>query len=183
MVLQCPRTNSDMTHKLITTLRIAAVALLLTVAFGATAQVERGQKSFGPKVGYITKSSSVLAGLTFDYAFSRHVRIAPALGIAFRNKERDALLNDIDMHFPFATSAKADFYPLAGVAYNSWGLHDVDPETFDDVTSHQNSFGLNAGAGWEIRLSGALRLGFEAKYTLIRHNPNGQFAARIAYVF
>ena len=117
-----------MTHKLITTLRIAAVALLLTVAFGATAQVERGQKSFGPKVGYITKSSSVLAGLTFDYAFSRHGR-------------------------------------------------------FGGVTSHQNSFGLNAGAGWEIRLSGALRLGFEAKYTLIRHNPNGQFAARIAYVF
>ena len=39
------------------------------------------------------------------------------------------------------------------------------------------------GAGWEIRLSNSLKIGIEGKYTLIKHNPNGQFAARIAYVF
>lgn len=172
-----------MTHTITSTVRIAVAALLLAVSFGASAQVERGQKSFGPRVGYITKNNSALVGLNFDYAFSSHVRIAPAIGLAFRNQDRDALLIDVDVHFPIATSSKAAFYPFVGAAFNSWAYHNVDDETHDDVTSRHNGFGLNAGAGWEIRLSESLRLGVEAKYTLIRHNPNGQFAARIAYVF
>lgn len=172
-----------MTRTFITLLRTALVAMVLMLGFEATAQVERGQKSFGPKAGFNTRNSSAIAGLTFDYAFSSHVRIAPSIGIAFRNKDRDALLIDIDIHFPISTSAKADFYPLAGVTYNSWSRHGIKPESHDDVTTHQNSFGFNAGAGWEIRLTSALRVGIEAKYTLVRHNPNGQFLARIAYVF
>lgn len=164
-------------------LRLAAVLLLMVGGIQASAQVERGQKSFGPKVGYITRNNSVLAGLSFDYAFSRHVRIAPAISLAFRNNDRDALLVDIDMHFPIATWKTSDIYPLVGVTYNSWGRHNIEPDSHDDVTSHQNSFGLNMGAGWEIRLSNSLKLGIEGKYTLIKHNPNGQFAARIAYVF
>lgn len=164
-------------------LRLAAVLLLMAAGLHASAQVERGQKSFGPKVGYITRNNSALAGLSFDYAFSRHVRIAPSISIAFRHKDRDALLVDIDMHFPIATWNTSSIYPLAGVTYNSWGRHNIEPDSHDDVTSHQNSFGLNMGAGWEIRLSNSLKLGIEGKYTLIKHNPNGQFAARIAYVF
>ena len=75
---------------LITLLRTALVAMVLMLGFEATAQVERGQKSFGPKAGFNTRNSSAIAGLTFDYAFSSHVRIAPSIGIAFRNKDRDA---------------------------------------------------------------------------------------------
>jgi len=172
-----------MTHSFTTSIRIAIVAILLSLAFGASAQVERGQKSFGPRVGYITKNNTSLVGLNFDYAFSSHVRIAPSIGLVFRKNNRDALLIDVDMHFPVATSAKSFFYPLAGAAFNSWAYHNADEDSLDDVITRKNSFGLNAGAGWEIQLSGALRLGVEAKYTLIRHNPNGRFAARIAYVF
>ncbi len=164
-------------------LRLAAVLLLMAGGLHASAQVERGQKSFGPKVGYITRNNSVVAGPCFDYAFSSHVRIAPSIGLAFRNEDRDALLVDIDMHFPIATWNTSVIYPLAGITFNSWGRHNLEPDTHDDVTSHQNSFGLNMGAGWEIRLSNSLKIGIEGKYTLIKHNPNGQFAARIAYVF
>lgn len=172
-----------MTHIFTTSIRTAIMAVLLTVTFGASAQIERGQKSFGPRVGYITKNNSSLVGLNFDYAFNSHVRIAPSIGLVFRNEDRDALLIDVDMHFPIATSAKSDFYPLVGAAFNSWAFHNVDNDTPDDVITRKNGFGINAGAGWEISLSRALRLGFEAKYTLIRHNPNGRFTARIAYVF
>ena len=175
--------NNHMTQAINSIVRIAVVLLLMTVSLGASAQVERGQKSFGPRVGYITRNNSALVGLNFDYAFSSHVRIAPTIGLVFRNEDRDALLIDIDVHFPIATSAKAAFYPIAGAAFNSWALHNVSDDSHDDVISRKNGFGLNAGAGWEIRLSKALRLGIEAKYTLLRHNPSGNFAARIAYVF
>ena len=172
---------------LINTLRVLLPALLLAISVQASAQasaqVERGQKSFGPKAGYITRNTAPMAGLTFDYAFSRHFRIAPSIGLAFRNRNRDALLFDIDMHFPIPTWWTSNFYPLIGVAYNSWVSHDIEPETNDDVSAHENSLGFNAGAGWEIQLAESLRLGLESKWSVIRHNPNGQFTLRLAYVF
>lgn len=129
-----------MTHTFTSSVRLALFALLLTLAFGASAQVERGQKSFGPRVGYITKNNSALVGLNFDYAFSSHVRIAPAIGLVFRNEDRDALLIDVDMHFPIATSARSGFYPLVGAAFNSWAYHEIDEETHDDVITRKERF-------------------------------------------
>lgn len=172
---------------LITAIRIAvvalAVALPVSMSAQASAQVEKGQKTFGPKAGYITRNTAVVAGLTFDYAFSRHLRVAPSIGMAFRNRNRDALLIDIDVQFPVRTWWTSNFYPLVGLAYNSWATHGIEPETHDDVSTHTNSLGFNAGAGWEIQLGAALRLGLEAEWTVIRHNPNGQFAVRLSYVF
>lgn len=174
-----------MTHSLtFITLRRAAAATLLALlcCMGASA-AERGEKSFGPKAGFNTRNTSALAGLTFEYSFSRHVRIAPAIGIVFRNKDLDALTVDVDMHFPLGKGTKAAFYPLVGLAFNSWGRHGVDADNGNDVTTHSNALGLNGGAGVELRLTKALKLGLEAKYTLIQHYPNASVAARIAYVF
>lgn len=174
---------SYLTHKMHGLLRVLALALVLTASIDASAEIERGQKTFGVKAGYVTRNRSMLAGITMDYAFSRHFRVAPAIGLVFRNAERDAMLIDLDFNFPVSTWWTSDFYPILGMAYNSWARHDLEASSHDDVTSHQNAFGLNAGAGWQIRISDSLRLGFEGRYTLIRHNPNGQFAVRLAYVF
>ena len=174
-----------MTHSLtFITLRraVAATLLALLCCMGASA-TERGEKSFGPKAGFNTRNTSALAGLTFEYSFSRHVRIAPAIGIVFRNKNLDALTVDVDLHFPLGKSTKTAFYPLVGLAFNSWGRHGVDADNGNDVTTHSNALGLNGGAGVELRLTKALKLGLEAKYTLIQHYPNASVAARIAYVF
>lgn len=140
------------------------------------------------KTGYITKNNSALAGLVFRYEFSEHVRVAPQIGVVFRHENLDALTIDADVHFPFkACSGRLSFYPLAGLAFNSWNHHDEGHGTSShsdcDVTRHTNALGLNGGAGVDIYCTESMRIGFEARYTLIQHKPNGQISASIAYVF
>lgn len=168
---------------------VLGAALLIVMALAATpdacAQVERGQKSFGPKVGFVSNNTSVTAGLVFEYAFSRHVRIAPELGIIFRNKDRDALTADLNIQFPIGFgNGKGAFYPLVGANFTSWSRHYASAEAdAKDVTSHTNTLGLNGGAGIEFNCTSSLRLSLEARYTLMKHYPTAFVTAGIAYVF
>lgn len=166
------------------TAAILFIIMVLTATTDAYAQVERGQKSFGPKVGFVSNNTSATAGLTFEYAFSRHVRIAPEVGIIFRNKDRDALIADLNVQFPIGfANGKAAFYPLVGANFTSWGRHYTSSEDDKDVTSHTNVLGLNAGAGLELNCGSSLRLSLEARYTLMEHYPTAFVTAGIAYVF
>ena len=161
----------------------AVAALVLTAAQPAAAELRRGEKSFGPKVGYVSRNRSVAAGLQFEYAFSRHVRIAPDVNIAFRNNDTDALAIGIDVHFPFslATADRVAVYPLAGASYTSWSFHGVEEEK--DVTTHANRFGVDAGAGVEFRVTSSIKLSAEGKYIFMKDYGTAFVTARIAYVF
>lgn len=151
---------------------------------GLPARAERGEKTFGPRIGFASRNTSATGGLVFTYAFSDHFRIAPSVDIIFRNKNRDGMCVNIDAQFPFAfEGGRMSFYPLAGIGYTSWGQHNFDYESNKDVTSHQNGLGLNLGGGFEYRCSNTLKLSIEARYNIIRHNPGAFIAAGIAYVF
>lgn len=178
-----------MPHSTSRMIKAAAAALLsivmsLAVATPAAAQTERGQKSFGLQAGYVSRNTSVFTGLCFEYAFSRHVRLAPQVGVVFRHNNLDAFCIDMDVQFPIAIKQSAwTFYPLVGAAFNSWGRHDIDPESSDDVTTHTTCFGLNAGAGFEVMCTDALKLSLQGRYTLVKHLPGAQVLAGIAFVF
>ena len=164
------------------------ICTALAAAFAcapASAQTSRGEKSFGPRAGYVSRNSTALAGLAFQYSFSRHVRIAPEIDLIFRNRDMDGFGISFNTHFPISIDSKgrAAFYPVAGINFTSWGLHGVSPDDAKDVTSHTNCIGLNAGAGIEYRVKQSLKLSLEARYTLMRHYPTAQVAAGIAFVF
>ena len=65
-----------------------AAAALLGTTFDASAELRRGEKSFGPRIGYCGANSSVMAGLTFQYSLSRVVRLAPEADVVFRNNDK-----------------------------------------------------------------------------------------------
>jgi len=164
------------------------VAVLLTALVslvspqGAEARFGRGEKALGPKIGYVSRNNSVLAGLSFQYTFSRHFRLSPEAAIVFRSKNLDALQIDVNAHFPFPmASDRLALYPVAGVTFCSWGRHDVSYG--DDVTNHHNRFGLNMGVGLEFRFSSAIRLSLEAKYQLMKTYPEAVVNVGIGYVF
>lgn len=171
-----------------TLLKTAAAALVLALAAGcfntSAAQTARGEKAFGPRLGYVSRNESVIAGLGFQYSFSKHVRLAPSVDIIFRHHDKDGFGANADVQFPFGFAAsRAAFYPLVGFNFTSWGLHDVDAPGGKDVTTHSTSAGLNAGAGVEYRCKGSLKLSLEARYTLLRHYPTAAVYASIAFVF
>ncbi len=166
-------------------LRLALILITLyAAALPAAARTTRGETSFGPKVGYVSRNNSATAGLVFQYSLSSVVRIAPELGVIFRHENLDGLAADINVHFPFGfAGGKASVYPLVGANFTSWGRHGIDPETHDDVTSHSNQFGINMGAGLELRCTHSLKLSLEGRYTLMRHYPTAFVTAGIAFVF
>jgi len=162
---------------------LLAALLTAAAAMGATAQTTRGEKTLGPRLGFISHNSSVLAGLTFRYTFSQHLRIAPAIGCAFRNKDQDAFLCDIDLHVPFglSESGRTLLYPLAGLTFNSWNRHGKVNDT--DVSGHVNRFGLNAGAGFDLRCSSSLMFNMEARYCLVKSYSSFIATVGVSYIF
>lgn len=152
--------------------------------FSANAQYESGTKSFGPKVGFVSRNTSAVAGITFDYTFSRHFRLAPEVGVIFRHKGLDGLSVDVNAQFPFPfQGGRAAFYPLAGLDYTSWGVHRYDELKAKDVTNRRNGLGLNVGAGLEFYCTSSLKLSVEGRYTFLRHYPTAFATVGIAYVF
>ena len=161
-------------------------ALMLLTPLAASAQFERGEKSVGAKLGYVDKNNSASMGLVFQYSFSHHLRVAPEIGCVFKHKNMDAFTIDFNFHTPFTfTGEKAALYPLAGLNYSSWNrtMPRALVDETDDITTRTSRFGLNLGAGFELRCSRTLKLGIEAKYTLIKSYSGASVAAMVCYVF
>lgn len=162
---------------------LTAIALIL--CFPQQVRAEHHEKIFGVKAGWISRNESALAGLAFQYRFSEHFRLGADAEIAFRNKDRDALLIDIDTQYPIDCSSRVEFYPILGANFSAWSLHQTieEEEESNDVTSRTSRFGLNFGCGLGVKVSQTLRLNFEARGTLVKGNNAARITAGIAYVF
>lgn len=181
----CPHMKKIHRFPTVPTLSALLTAVVLFCAAPvAEARLERGEKSFGPKVGYVSKNQSAMAGLVFEYTFSKHFRLAPEVGMIFRHKDLDAFTVDVNAHVPFGfENDKVALYPLVGANFTSWNRHGVDSASGDDVNTHVNRFGINAGGGVELRCTEALRLSLEAKYVFLRDYPTTVISLGISYVF
>lgn len=167
--------------------KIAAAALmLLAFALPSAAQFQRGEKNVGAKIGYVSKNESASLGLVFQYSFTSHLRIAPEIGCVFKHQGLDALTLDLNLHSPFAFSSdRVALYPLAGLNFSSWNYSIPDSNLAEDydVSTRYSRLGLNLGAGFELRCTRTLKLGVEAKYTLIKRFSGAYVSALIAYTF
>lgn len=164
----------------------AAVLLAIISSVPAAAQFQRGEKSVGAKLGYVSKNQSAGVGLVFQYSFSKHLRIAPEVGCVFKHKHLDAFTIDLNMHTPFPFGGeRAALYPIAGLNYSSWN-YSLPRELFDsadDVSTRSSRLGVNLGAGFELRCTRTLKLGLEAKYTLIKRYSGAYVSAIVCYTF
>ena len=165
---------------------LAVLAIIASFAVTSDAQIVKGEKSFGPRIGYVSKNQSAFGGLVFQYAFSNHFRLAPEIDYIFRHNDMDAFALDINAHVPFGfTGEKAAFYPLAGLNYSSWSkrFHHEDFIENNDVTTRTTRFGMNLGAGFELKCSETLKLSLEAKYCLMKGYTTLVIGAGIRFVF
>ena len=98
----------------------------------------------------------------------------------------DAFTIDLNGHVPFGfTGEKVAFYPLAGLNYSSWSRHFKKEDIMEtnDVTTRTSRFGLNLGAGFDLRCTETLKLSLEAKYSLVKGFTTLTVTAGISFVF
>lgn len=166
-------------------LAAAGMLLLIPALSGPTASAAgRGEKSFGPRIGYVSKNDAVAAGLVFQYSFTRSLRVAPEIDIVFRNEGMDAIGVGCNVQFPMSLGVdRMIVYPFVGPEYMSWNLHSIDEHEEKDVTTHKNRLGANAGVGFELRCTSSLKLSLEGRYTAMKHYSTCAVFAGIAFVF
>lgn len=159
-------------------LRQAAIlaALTLTSVFTpkASADSVRGEKTLGLMGGYATYNHSGFANVYFQYSFSRHVRIAPEVGIVFSNDDRSALTISGDVHFPFRIVSGFQVYPLVGLTFNTWNY------------THDNTrlrIGGDFGVGFDLYMTQHLKINLQGKYSLMNDTSGAYFGLGIGYVF
>lgn len=172
---------------------IIAVSIIAGIVNAHAAQ--KGEKTFGVRTGFVSRNTSADAGLFFQYTFSDHFRLQPAVDLVFRHKNRDAFTIDLDAQVPFRFSnTKVDLYPYAGLNYSSWNTHDVmiitpdgtpvDVNKFsDDVSTRTNRFGINLGAGFDFKATETLKLSLSIGYTLVKSHSGLRALVGIGYVF
>lgn len=163
----------------------AAIAALCASACPAGASAEgRGTKSAGVRAGYITHNESAVAGIYFQYSFSRHFRLSPTADYVFRHNDTDAFILNVDAQFPFDFSdGRWAVYPFAGLSYANWTRrHNVEEQRLKESV-RTSDFGVNAGAGIEWRLTTSLKMMAEAKYGLVKDHEGGVFTIGLGYVF
>jgi opacity protein-like surface antigen len=165
-------------------LRVLLAVVLSTCAFCGYA--EKGDRAFGVKLGYAARNNSAVGGAFFQYSFSDHFRLQPAAEYVFRHNGRDASVFEVDAHFPINLStSKWSFYPIVGV--NAWIINNQLVEdgyvSQDDVSTRETKFGLNCGAGLDLKVNSTMKVNFEARYVLIKHIPTALVTVGLAYVF
>ena len=158
------------------------IACIITCTPEASAQ--RGQKTLGLRTGYNTRNDSPLAGISFSYQFSDHVRIAPNADYVFRHNNTDAFSLNCNMHFPWKLGAlPMNIYPLIGANYTQWSMHHADIAVSDDTSSRINRFGLNLGGGVEWYATSTFKVAAEGKFGWLKDFNTGVISIGIAYVF
>ena len=171
----------------------AVAATALCGGFAARADQYSGEKTLGVRVGYNTHNKRPLVGAQFSYRFNHLLRLSPTAEYVFRNDGLDALMLNLNMEFVFPLAqGRCDIYPLAGINFSSWNYHNLDsylpPDgaaltPTNDVSSRVSRFGLNAGAGFGVNISGSLRLSASATYTFIKKFHGANIALGIHYLF
>lgn len=162
-----------------------ALMLICSLLLPAAANAQSGEKSVGLRGGYTTATKSPVAGLFFQYRFSKYFRLAPSAEYYFRHHGTDAYTINLDAQVPFAFSVSSRFniYPLGGLNLTSYNYRYRAEESTDDSSTRKTRFGLNLGGGLEYYVTPSLKLSVEAKYVLIKKIDGGNFTASIGYVF
>ena len=94
--------------------------LLMAILVPSHAMAQRGEKSLGIMGGYNTRSESAVAGIYFQYRCGQLIRLAPDLQYVIKHDGVNAYQFNANVHFVINLGQKVNFYPLAGVTFQSW---------------------------------------------------------------
>lgn len=161
--------------------KIAFIIICLSVVFSNNIFAQRGEKAMGIMGGFNTQNTSGVAGIYFQYRFSKYFRLSPDFQYSFQHNGIKSFAFNGNAHFPLALDTKLNFYPLVGITYQSWSNNQNKNEGERSETF--NRFGGNVGAGFEYMATPTLKISVEGKYSLIKSYPSAVFTLGLGYLF
>lgn len=138
-------------------------------------------KSLGVSAGYLFDTENVQGGIFIHLPVSSHWRVAPSINYAFSNHNRYNLDINGDVHYLVPFAGRFSFYPLAGIAFQSWRGNALQDDK--SISNTINKFGINAGVGFEMNISRRLDLHLEGKYIFIDRFHQTHLSIGVGYKF
>ena len=177
---------------------IGLIVLAVLLCINGTQAQSYNTKSLGVSTGYLFDSENVHAGIFIHLPVSKHWRVAhagifihlpvskhwrvaPSINYAFSNHDRYELDINGDVHYLVPFAGRFSFYPLAGIAFQSWRGNALQSDK--ELSNTVNKFGINAGAGFEMNLSRRLDLHIEGKYIFIDKFHQANLSIGLGYKF
>ncbi|MEF9923887.1 MAG: outer membrane beta-barrel protein [Muribaculaceae bacterium] len=160
--------------------KIILILIAIFTLIPSTTFAQRGERTMGLMGGYNTRNQSGIAGIYFQYRFSKYFRLAPDFQYAFQHHNLSSFEFNGNAHFPLKLTTQINFYPLVGITYQSWrqsGIGDAKG------TETSKRFGGNFGGGFEYMATPTLKLLVEGKYSLIKSYSSGGITLGIGYLF
>lgn len=150
------------------------VVLLTSIVISPATMAQRGQKSLSLSAGYASFNNSGYTDISFQYSFSKNVRIAPTIGYVYKKEGKSAFTINLDVQFPFKICQGIQIYPLTGVTFNDWTYKNDE---------NLARFGLNAGAGVDLYITSNLKFSIQGKYSFMNDTDGAFGGIGIGYVF
>ena len=148
--------------------KILLALFILLGSMCASAQLVKGEKSLGVKLGYVSENSSAVGSFAFQYNPNSHLRIAPEIGMRVPSPRPRCAAHRPQPALPVQPVAGRQCAAVSAGRPQlqlSWTGHHKSEIDNADVSTHVNRLGVNPGAGFDLRCSESLKLSLEAKYT------------------
>lgn len=162
--------------------RIIALLILAASLPGIVAQAQsHNTKCLGVSTGYLFDTENVQIGIFMRLPFAKNWRVAPSVNYAFTHNDLNEWEINGNIHYLVPFAGRFSFYPLAGIAFQSWRGNALQSDK--ELSNTRNKFGINVGAGLEVSLSHRLDLHLEGKYIFINDFDQAHISLGLGYKF
>ncbi len=162
--------------------KIIALLILVASLSGAFAQAQSyNAKCLGVSTGYLFDTENAQIGIFMHLPFAKNWRVAPSVNYAVSHHDLNEWEIDGNIHYLVPFAGRFSFYPLVGIAFQSWRGNALQNDK--ELSNTRNKFGINAGAGFEMNISHRLNLHIEGKYILINDFNQAHISLGLGYKF
>lgn len=159
---------------------LAAIFMMIAAFSFQTKAQEKGDFAVGAHLNYGGRWDNFGLGIKGQYNITDLVRIAPSLDYYVKKHGFDVYGLTIDAHYLIRLFDGVNIYPLAGVAFQSWGVEKIANEK---ISNRSSETALNLGAGAEFPIGNQVSFDAEAKYQVVDNFSQWVISVGLKYTF
>lgn len=161
--------------------KLLLLIVLVTTAFSASAQTDKGEQSLLFQTGYQSNYGRALLGVQYRYTILDNIRIAPDATFFFPKDKITGFDFNVNVHYVYDVDYQLSVYPLAGLnmANNRFSGKTTNGVRTDSRGFTDWGFNLGGGIGYNL-FGGNSFINLEGKYIF---SSSDAFVFSVGYGF